>query len=159
MNKQQLLMTLRDERAAWDTLLNSLSDKQSTTPGITGEWSVKDIIAHINAWESRPVAWLEAIERGAQPTPPSWSRDLDEDSINAWIFKTNRHRSLPEVRNEARQTFERLVQGIERMDEEQLNTPIAWLNHSAFSDSIAGNTWEHYQAHAEMIRAWLAQNK
>jgi hypothetical protein len=47
MSKAQLLSMIRGARADWDTLLADIPEAWMTEPGVDGEWSVKDIIAHI----------------------------------------------------------------------------------------------------------------
>ena len=51
MKKEQLLGKID---VAWSALQESyagLSESQLTEPGVTGEWSVKDILAHVTTWE------------------------------------------------------------------------------------------------------------
>ena len=46
---------LRRIAAAWQDLLaacDGLSDAALLEPGVTGTWSVKDIIAHVTVWEA-----------------------------------------------------------------------------------------------------------
>jgi hypothetical protein len=50
---------------------------------VTGDWSIKDIVAHLTAWEERLVAWLEAIAHGTSPELPPWPGNFDEDATNA----------------------------------------------------------------------------
>ena len=51
MNKTRLLETLRSKRAAWDAVLAEIPAAQMAEPGVAGEWSVKDIIAHVTYHE------------------------------------------------------------------------------------------------------------
>jgi hypothetical protein len=157
MNKQQLRQTLFDEREAWDKLLAAIGAARMTTPGVVGMWSVKDLVAHLTAWEKRPVAWLIAAQRGGKPTPAPWSSDLDEEQVNAWIYESNQSRSLEDVLAESRAVFEQVIQGIESLADEALSDPnrFKWLNGTALVDAMSGNTFEHYRDHAEMIRQWL----
>ena len=39
-------------------------------PGVAGQWSVKDVVAHLASWRKRTVARLQAAARGA-PEPPA----------------------------------------------------------------------------------------
>ncbi len=52
VNKTQLLDMMRTARAQWEALLAEIPAAWMTEPGVEGEWSVKDIIAHI-AWGER----------------------------------------------------------------------------------------------------------
>ena len=51
MDKQQLLKKLEKAWAAIKESYAGLSDSQLTEPGVMGNWSVKDILAHVTTWE------------------------------------------------------------------------------------------------------------
>lgn len=162
MEKNQLINTLRIERAAWDALLKEVGEERMSTPGVVGDWSVKDIIAHITAWQRRPVEWLAAARRGDKPKPAPWPPSLaGDDPINAWIYDANRNRPLKEVLAESRQVHDKLMQGLESMPEQELNdaSRFSWLNGNSLADSIPGNSYEHYQHHSQDIQAWLKLEK
>lgn len=158
MDKSQLINTLRIERTAWDALLKEVGEERMIVPGIAGDWSVKDIVAHITAWQRRPVEWLAAARRGDKPMPPPWSPDLaGDDPINAWIFEANRNRPLKDVLAESRAVHDQMMKGLESISEQELNdgTRFSWLSGNPLADSIPGNSYEHYQHHAGDIHAWL----
>ncbi len=158
MDKHQLINTLRVERTAWDALLKQVGEERMTIPGVVGDWTIKDIVAHITAWQRRPLEWLEAALRGDKPTPAPWPSSLaGDDPINAWIFDANRNRPLKEVLAESRQVHDQMMTGIESISEQDLNDParFSWLKGNSLADSIPGNSYEHYQHHASDIHAWL----
>ena len=67
MNRQQLLRKLDQ---AWVGLQESyagLSDAQLTQPGVVGDWSVKDILAHVTWWEEEALTHLPHILEGQKP--------------------------------------------------------------------------------------------
>jgi hypothetical protein len=45
--KAALLSLMQTEHTQLETLLNTLSDEQLLHPGVTGSWSVKDVLAHL----------------------------------------------------------------------------------------------------------------
>jgi hypothetical protein len=48
-----------------------LSDAQLMEPGVTGDWSVRDILAHVSTWEEEALPHLPLILEGG--TPPRYS--------------------------------------------------------------------------------------
>jgi len=67
VNHSQLLKRL-DTR--WQELLASyagLSETELGEPGVTGTWSVKDIVAHVTAWEAEALTHLPEILVGRKP--------------------------------------------------------------------------------------------
>lgn len=157
MNKAEFLDTLRTEHARWDELLSQIDETQMTQPGVVGEWSVKDIVAHVTWFEREMVGMLQAR---ALIGSELW--DLSQDERNAVVFEQNRHRPLRDVLAEARQVYEQLLEGLPSLSEEELTDagrfremPAEWLPWKI----IADNTYEHYRAHAPSIRAWLDKLK
>src|SRR5690242_11069054 len=55
-SKAQLLEELRDEQAGWEALLQDIGEEHMTQPGVAGEWSIKDVVAHLTFWRQRTVA-------------------------------------------------------------------------------------------------------
>ena len=70
----RLLATL--ERR-WSELLASyddLPDEELSETGVVGEWSVKNLIAHVSIWEMEAVKHLPVIAAGKRP--PRYSVDV-----------------------------------------------------------------------------------
>jgi hypothetical protein len=44
-----------------------LSDTQLVEPGVTGAWSVRDILAHVSRWEEEALKYLPLILEGGKP--------------------------------------------------------------------------------------------
>lgn len=83
MTKSELLKLIRDERGLLEMTLARLTHAQMLLPGVDGEWSVKDALAHISAWERRMIGWTGSHLRGERPSVPLvW----DVDQINAEIY-------------------------------------------------------------------------
>ena len=157
MNKSKLIETLRNERQAWDVLLAEVAPHRMTESGLAGTWTVKDIIAHVS-WYERETAMM--VEERALVGSDLWQ--LPQDERNIPIYEENKDRQLDEVLAEAESVFERLLQGIESLSDEEL------LNASHFRQMpeewtpwkvIASNSYEHYHQHTPGVRAWLEQRK
>lgn len=160
MDKTTLLNTIQRERAQFEALIAPLSEEQLCSPTLDGQWSVKDIMAHVAKWELICARWLEECLRGETPQP---SERLDRTS-NDRIYEKYRDRSLPEVRrifDSAHQHFLHQVNLLaEAYSEDDLNAPhrFAWTESwPGFSliAAIADNSYEHYQDHGAQIQSWL----
>jgi hypothetical protein len=160
MDKTTLLNTIHTERARFEALLAPLSEEQMCSPTLDGQWSIKDIMAHLAEWELICARWLEEFMRGETPYP---SERLDMESNNR-IYHNYRARSLAEVQqvfNSAHQEFLRQVNRLtEAYSEEDLNAAHrfawteSWPGYSLIA-AIADNSYEHYQNHGEQIQRWL----
>ncbi len=157
MKKGELLKVLRRERAQWDALLARIDRSRMTQPGVAGEWSVKDVIAHIS-WHEREM--IGVVRARALVGSELWN--LAADERNAAIFEANQDRALDDVLVEAEQVFGELVAALEAWPGEDLSDP------ARFQDMpedwmpwklIAENSFEHYQQHEPDVRAWLEAAK
>ena len=161
MDKATFIRTTRGARAEWEQVLAEVGEERMLTPVAAGHWSVKDVIAHLTAWEQRPVAWLTAIRRGETPSPAPWPPDLGEEKTNAWIYEANKDQPLRQVINQSRRVHEQLLKELEMTSEGDLNDAgrFAWLNGNSLAESIPGDSYEHYRDHTRMVREWLATEK
>ncbi len=128
-------------------------------PGVESNWSVKDILAHIMAWEKRMVQWLEESLRGEVPERPAPGMSWDDlDRLNEQIYRENRDRALDEVLADFRQSHEESLRVVEAIAEEDLIEPerFEWREGDPIWHMVAGNTWWHYKEHRETISNWLA---
>jgi hypothetical protein len=155
--RQELLAVFENAQAEFEALLEQVGEARLTEPGVTGSWSIKDIIAHVTAWEERPVAWLEALQQGTSPEPAPWPKGLDDDQTNALIYEANRDRSLADVLARWRQVSRSIAQAIRTLSEDDLfNRQIEWLGGNSLAEALPGNSYEHLNDHAALIREWLA---
>src|SRR6266481_3202660 len=97
MDKAQLLDEMNRGYTALETILAPLNQAQMTTPGVNGDWSIKDILAHLNAWQDYLVIRLQAATRNEVPAVGVLS-DEDEgntvDRLNADFYEENKARPL-----------------------------------------------------------------
>src|SRR5215213_5034849 len=106
MKKSELLKWLQDEYRQWEALLDQIGEARMDQPGVNGDWSIKDIVAHLTNWQPRLIARLQAAQRSEPEPPPPWPAHLQtDDDINAWIYEANRGRSVREVLDESRHVF------------------------------------------------------
>ena len=152
MNKQTLLEKLKKARAEWDALLQTIDAEQMMHPGIGGEMSVKDVIAHI-AWFEREM--VAVLQQQALVGSPYWQ--LPTDERNALIFAENRERPLTNIRAEATTIFAQLVDALAQFPHNDLSDPtlfrdmpLDWIPWQI----IAQNSFEHYAHHQRDIEMW-----
>ena len=91
MNRQQLLHKLDKAWTEFTESYAGLSDAQLATPGVTNDWSVKDILAHVTTWEEEALQYLPLIIAGG--TPPRYATYGGLDAFNAQ--KMQQKRALP----------------------------------------------------------------
>jgi len=147
MDRSQLLKRLD---RAWEALKESyadLSDSELMKPGVTGGWSVKDIIAHVTWWEEEALTHLPVILAGGKP--PRYSVTYGGiDAFNAQMTERKRNSPLSEVLRQRDDSHRRLVDFLQTAPEEQ------FIRETRFRHRLRLDTYSHYLKHAEAIRKW-----
>jgi len=93
-------------------------------PGIVGEWSVKDVLAHLTEWQQMVLGWYHAGQAGETPALPApgfkWS---ELPALNQAIYEKHLDRPLPAVLEEFRTAYRQVTAWVESLSEEDLFTP------------------------------------
>jgi hypothetical protein len=162
--KDRLLGMLREELERWDTLLAGLSEARITAPDLPGNWSIKDVIAHLKSWQERSIARCEAALLDREPVFPEWPAGEDPeaenvDRINEWIYETHRARTWAEVRRAWREGFQRFLELGEGIPEEDVFRAgkFPWLDGEPLSVVLLGSYEHHHEEHYGPLVAWLRE--
>ena len=149
MNRQQLLKKIELPWSALGESFAGLTEAQLTQPGVTGDWSVLDILSHVSAWENEALTHLPHILEGQRP--PKYA-DLygGIDAFNALKARESRAWSPAEALARFEDTHHRLIAYLETAPEEQLATE------TRFRRRIRLDTYSHYPIHTQAIQAWRA---
>ncbi|MGH2614839.1 MAG: DinB family protein [Thermomicrobiales bacterium] len=150
MTRQQLLTRLEMAWLAFQDSYAGLSDEQLREPGVAGDWSVKDLIAHVTWWEEEALNHLPLILKGSRP--PRYSVAYGGiDAFNALMAEQKRDLSLANVRDEFEETHRRLVAYIQTVPEDQ------FTRETRFRRRLRLDTYSHYPIHTKAIREWREQ--
>ena len=135
---------------AWREFQDSyadLSDAELVEPGVTGAWSVRDIIAHVTWWEEEALKHLPLILRGGRP--PRYSVTYGGiDAFNAWMTAQRKDLSLKDVLRQQGEVHRRLVAFIETAPVDEI------AGETRFRRRLRLDTYGHYPKHARAIAAW-----
>ena len=141
---------LDDLELTWtgfNAALDGLDDDQLLIPGICGEWSARDLIAHVTWWDAEALAHLPVVLEGGKP--PKYSQTWGGiDAFNAAMTARDAGMPLDEVRARAAGTHARLVDYVRNVDPALL-TPTSRFRHRLKLDSFG-----HYPIHTAQILAW-----
>jgi hypothetical protein len=146
MDRQRLLRHLDKAWAAIKGSYAGLSDAQMTEPGVTGHWSVKDILAHVTTWEEEALKYLPLILKGGRP--PRYRTYGGIDAFNAQMTEEKRGLSLSDVLGQLEETHRRLIDYVQSAPEEE------FTRETRFRRRLRLDTYSHYPKHAKAIQAW-----
>ena len=135
---------------AWDDLQTSyagLSAEQLLEPGVVGDWSVRDILAHVTTWEQEALNALPAIRRGERL--PRYSQLYGGiDAFNALMTRRKCRLALDEVLRQHAAVHADLLTLIGALSD------IETASGTRLYRRLGADTWRHYPEHARSIRAW-----
>jgi hypothetical protein len=149
VDRQQLLKRLDKAWEAFKESYAGLSDVQLMEPGVTGDWSVRDILAHVTTWEEEALKQLPVILEGGRP--PRYITYGGIDAFNAQMTEKKRSFSLSEVLRQLDEIHGRLIDFIQGVPEDQFKSE------TRFRHRLRLDTYSHYPKHAEAIRKWRTQ--
>lgn len=147
MDRRTVLTRLDKAWVAFKASYDGLSERRLLEPGVTGRWSVRDIIAHVTWWEEEALEHMPHILGGGRP--PRYSVKYGGiDAFNALMTERRRGLSLGEVLRQQGDTHQQLVDYLQRVPEDQL------AGETRFRRRLRLDTYGHYPRHAAGIRRW-----
>jgi hypothetical protein len=147
MDRSTLRAMIEAGREPLDRALASFDDA-AMLERVDEEWTRKDVLAHLEAWERRVVDLLERLRAGDPLT-----ERVETDELNAQFYARNRDRSLEDVRSGERQAYEAMLTELAGASDEELfdGSHFSWTEGDPFADWFRENGDEHYAEHLEQL--------
>ena len=143
MSKKQELLDAEDQR--WRELylrLDKLTEEDMVRPGVNGDWSAKDALAHIAAWHAVTTDRFEVLRTmGTLPEYPP------VDEFNRDQYQKSKEMSLHDVRAMSGAARHRFREEIAQLPSE-LGANLVTI--------VESNAHGHYDEHIEQLDAFLA---
>jgi hypothetical protein len=158
LTKEKIIDRIYTERRRLEKNLALLSDDDMLESNVIGEWSVKDVMAHLFDWEQRFLGWYEAGLRGEVPETPApglkWSQLR---ILNQRVFKKHQNRSLSDVKAEFQLSFTKVLGTIDKIPEMDIFEigRYQWTGRGNIGGFILANTANHYRWAKSRIRSWM----
>ena len=146
--KTQLIEDAQKERAALEKLLATLTPEQMTQPKIVGEWSAKDVLAHLVEWEAMVMKWYAAGVKGQVPAVPSEEYNWGQlPQLNHAIYLKHRDRPLEEIQKEFKSSYKKIMKVIDSIPEKELFTrgQYPWMRNNPLAAYFNSATAAHYR--------------
>lgn len=152
--KSQLVTEIQKETKALQQFLSGLTPEQMEQIGAVGEWSIKDVLAHLYEWQQMFFRWYEAGLRGETPAVPAEGYKWNQlPELNQAIYKRYHGCPLDEIMRAFWDSHAKTLALIESLSEDALVAPglYPWMNNNALIAYLTANTGSHYRwARTEM---------
>ncbi len=125
--------------------------------GACEEWSVKDILAHLDAWHDMFLLWEREGSAGRKPDMPApgftWK---DTPALNEAIWERTRYDGYDDVCNRLRSTYDEVRSIVESYDNEDLFTKrrYKWTGSTSVGSYAVSATSSHYDWARQLIRKY-----
>lgn len=161
MSKKDILDDLKSSRADLLAAIEGLSEDEMMRPGVEGVWSVKDVMAHLIAWEAELITALSRKLGRRYKDAPAFINIEDIDEWNAEQYHLNVSKPLNIILPDFHGVHKHLLLAVEDLNPKWLDDPLRfeWLEGEPLSYLILETAAWHENEHAESIRIWReAQN-
>ena len=147
MDRDSLRSSIVAGRARLDAALAGYDD-DAMLDHLDADWTRKDVLAHLGAWERRVVELLDALRRGDTTIGVR-----DTDALNAEFLARDRDLPLRDVRVAERAAYEAMLAAIDGASDEELfdSRHFGWTEGDPFADWFRANGDEHYDEHLEQL--------
>ena len=163
--KGHILAALREQFDRWQELLTNLTEEQITTARFDYDWSIKDVMAHLWAWQQISIARMEGGMDDRQPKYPKWVTEIgedweeDADRVNALTFENNHHKPWLEIRQNWKNGFLRFLELGEKVPERDLLDGGRYPCLNGYSLAfILIASYDHHQEHLEKLTDGLREH-
>ena len=157
MDQEETLQFFKNDHQKLVNVLSTLNESQMRTDRVQGDWTVKDIIAHISAWNWELIKQTELVLSGKKP----WYTDMTEEEFNIRAVGMREAWSLEKVLSEWRESFEALISRLKQLshDEWTFELDDEWPEGGKITvASIFGYRYHeegHEGGHAKVIRKYF----
>jgi uncharacterized damage-inducible protein DinB/predicted RNase H-like HicB family nuclease len=151
LRRRHLLSRLAAERARLLGRLMGLDEDMLTRMLVLDGWTIRDILAHIAAWDR----WeYQTMRQMAEGESPDFATVQDVDRFNAAVVAAWRERFLGEVLAELEDARATWVAWLQALPVEEFFQRRRYDNDEWFFPDCLRAQWEHDAEHAEQIAAW-----
>ena len=96
--KTRIIQQLGNERKRLESNLATLTSDQMIVRGVVGDWSIKDVLAHLADWEAHMPVWVAAARQGDPVAEiESGLKWTQFNEFNQRIYERHKDQSLDEV--------------------------------------------------------------
>jgi hypothetical protein len=158
MTKDELIDRLTSSREAMLETLDGLSDEQYLASVVSGERSVKDLLAHLTIWEAQLITLLFRAGAGNKPNTAHFARETRAE-VNARWASQHKDRPLEKVLEDFEGIRNQTIRRLEDLSDADLNNPTRypWQKGRPIWEWVLEDTVDHETFHRDEIAEWFVR--
>lgn len=119
IDRQKTIEQYKKEHERLKKLVLSLPEEQVLKSNTAGEWSIKDIVAHLAAWNWEAIDEVDRVSKDKATWPARYEDKAGEDEFNRKAVEKRRSMSWGEVLNDWDESFWTQIRRMERISEDE----------------------------------------
>lgn len=155
--RAELLKRIGSDYVAMRTAVDAVPADARETSGACEEWSVKDLLAHLDAWHKLFLGWEAAGRAGDIPQMPApdltWKQTPE---LNSQIFQRTRDDAWDDVAARLDTSHERVRDVVAAYSDDELFTKkrYRWTGTTSVGSYAVSATTSHYDWVRKQVRAF-----
>jgi len=115
MKKKNVIDLLIKDHKKMEAVLELLTKEDMLKIRVLGVWNIKDVLAHLSAWNLELAKSIDIILRDEE----LWFRNTGDEEFNKIQVTKRKSYSLEEIMEEWQNSFKILIDRIEKLSEEE----------------------------------------
>jgi len=145
--RADLLKEIYAERDKLEALLKTMPPDVFSEKKVVGEWTVKDVLSHLIAWEQMVILWVQSGYEGKTiPVPAEGFKWSELPELNEKIYHEHKEESSSEVLAKFDQSYHQILDLLNAIPEQDLFTPglHKWQNKNMLAAYFKSSMSSHY---------------
>jgi hypothetical protein len=135
--------------AARAEFLAALEDADQTAPALVGDWTARELVAHLGYWAGHAVEVINAVEAGREAEVGVDEPPVDE--VNATVARVARQADLATARKREAGSVQALLERLATLDPTLLMERLP--DGATLAEGIREDGPAHYRGHTADLRS------
>lgn len=157
-NRSDLLYQAEEEFDILHKIVEQVPQGLREVPGACGEWSVKDILAHLDVWHEMFLRWDAVGSAGDMPSMPAEGYNWSQiPALNHEIFERHRYDDWHLVETRLKHSYEKVLEVMSSYTDDDLFTKkrFEWTGSTSIASFAISASSSHYAWATKLIKTWL----
>lgn len=156
-SKDELLAAATHEFEKLWTAVNDVNEDDRMRPGACDGWSVKDLLAHLDAWHEMFLGWEAVGSTGGKPEIPAKGYKWAETpALNDAIYRRCSDHTWADVEARLRRSHSKVIDVIAFYSPDDLfaKKRYGWTGSTSVASYATSASSSHYAWASKLIRRW-----